>query len=85
MGNTKKQSLEDRKESLVVQIKAQVDSYLLHCNQENTPYLCKYQNQDGAVEKIYNFVLQAMFKQSMTIGEALSEKERVLDPNYLND
>ena len=43
-------------------------------------------SQKNASRKgVEEFVLTLMFNNNMTIGEALSEQERILDPNYIND
>jgi len=76
---------EEKATLLIEKIKGQIDAYLLNCNETNTPYICRLKNEDGGREKIHNFIVEAMFRQKITIGQALSEYERVLDPNYLND
>ena len=76
---------EEKATLLIEKIKGQIDAYLLNCNETNTPYICNLKNEDGGRKKIHDFILEAMFRQSLTIGQALSEFERVLDPNYLND
>ena len=41
--------------------------------------------KESSRKDIQEFVLTLMFNNNMTIGEALSEQERILDPNYTND
>tara|TARA_R100001015_G_C4586528_1_gene142409 strand:+ start:754 stop:1002 length:249 start_codon:yes stop_codon:yes gene_type:complete len=62
-----------------------INQYLDNCKEGNTPYICEKIEKDGSREGIIEFVLTLCFTNGMTIGEALSEQERVLDPNYIND
>jgi hypothetical protein len=77
---------EERAEKLVFKARNLINEYLDRCDEKNTPYLCKLMSQKNASRKgVEEFVLTLMFNNNMTIGEALSEQERILDPNYIND
>lgn len=75
-----------RANKLVFDLKMTINEYLDRCDESNTPFICKLVSEDkNNKEQIEEFVLTLVFKNGMTIGQALSEQERVLDPNYITD
>jgi DNA-binding phage protein len=87
MKKSKKQlSLEERKSLLLMGIEQSIEKYLKDiCDEKNTPYLCEYKQSAQGKKNIVKFVLEEMLYNEMTIGDALREKERILDPKFISD
>ena len=54
------------------------------CNENVSFYVCKLASTEKGYEQLEQFVLRRMLKGD-TIAEAISLKERILDPNRLVD
>jgi len=87
MKKSKKQlSLDERKSLLLMGIEQSIEKYLKDiCDEKNTPYLCTYKQSSQGKKNIVKFVLEEMLYNEMTIGDALREKERILDPKFISD
>jgi len=63
-------------------IKEFLDKY---CNQTNSPYVCELISSEKGYKELEQFVLQRIARNGDTITEAIMLKERILDPNRLDD
>lgn len=68
-------------------IRLMTDVYLNEiCKGKATPYICDLKDTKDGREEIHQFVLNCAFNyDDFSIGEALMEMERTLNPNMIND
>lgn len=72
-------------EKTLEEIKKVLTEYLVECDEKSTPYLCEQKQTEEGRKDIEEFVLKSVYYGGLTIGEALKEKERLLNPNILTD
>ena len=77
--------MKKNKENTFIQIKSLLVEYLELCDKKKTPYLCKQKETAEGRKEIEDYVLQSVYYGGNTIGEALRQKERALNPNIIND
>jgi|7_EtaG_2_1085326.scaffolds.fasta_scaffold272069_2 hypothetical protein len=69
----------------IVRCKKILEKYLKYCNEKRTPYLCALKETKEGYKEIEDFVLQATIKGHNSVGEAIMDYERQLNPNYITD
>lgn len=84
--NPMSKDLEKRKNQAKMRLEALVEKYLKDiCTEKYSPFVCELKTTKEGIEDIKDFVLKEMVLNNMTIGEALREREKILDPNFLGD
>jgi hypothetical protein len=73
------------REIIMIKVKKLIKDNLEFCNEKSTPYLCRFKETKEGYENIEEFVIKAFFDTNMTISDALSMKENILNPNYITD
>jgi hypothetical protein len=81
---------EKQKEEIYIlfnEVKLYTDLYLDEiCKGKATPYICELKNTKEGRESIHKYVINCMCNYNdFSIGQALMEMERGLNPNMMND
>jgi len=81
LGNTQN----EERMAFKIKLEGMIKKYLEMCNESNTPYLCKHiQTQEG-YDEVVEFCVKMFIVNQTSIGDALVQKENILNPNYLTD
>lgn len=77
----------DNEERIAFKLKLEglIQQYLEMCNVSNTPYLCKHIQTEEGYNEVVEFCVKMFIMNNMSIGDALVQKENILNPNYLTD
>jgi len=78
MGN--KQSYKD----LVENVKIMANKELEYCDPNNTPYMCKMISTNQGKKQVISQILDYCGKQGLTISQAITKVEQLLNPNSLS-
>lgn len=62
-----------------------IHQYLEMCDEYNTPYLCRYIKDKEGYDEVVEFCVKMFILNQTSIGDALVQKENILNPNYLID
>ncbi len=75
----------EKKLAFMSKLKALIHNYLDLCDSSTTPYLCEYVQQKENYDEVVEFCVTNFIVNQKSIGDSLSTKENILNPNYLND
>ena len=75
----------DKSKAVILELKMVIKEYMDFCNEKNTPYVCKLKNTQEGYKAIEDFIIQSILETDMSVSEAIVQKERILNPNYLTD
>lgn len=71
--------------AFMLRLRTLIGKYLELCDKKNTPYLCEYVQQKENYDEVVEFCVTNFIVNQTSIGDSLSIKENILNPNYLND
>ncbi len=83
--NPKIMTTSNKSEQVILELKMVIKEYMDYCNEKNTPYVCKLKQTKEGYKAIEDFIINMVIQTDKSVSEAIVEKERILNPNYLTD
>lgn len=75
----------EQRQLFLLELKQMISNYLRMCDEVNYPYLCKLIQTPEGHEAVEEFCVRMFVQNKTTVGDALTIKEKSLNPNIIKD